>query len=144
MSVDTTNTVNATNNTTATTAQSNQQSSAAAATQNSVDYNSFLKLLIAEMKNQDPTNPSDPAQWMGQLASFSNVEQAVQTNAKLDAMMTSMAMSQANGFIGRTVTSADGSVSGKVESVRIVSGGAVATLENGGQVQLGEGVEVAG
>ena len=44
----------------------------------SVDYNGFLRLLIAQMKNQDPTKPMDSAQFMAQLASFSNVEQAHQ------------------------------------------------------------------
>jgi len=130
--------------TTTTTAQSNSQTApTTAASRASLDYTAFLKLLIAEMKNQDPTNPADPAQWMGQLASFSNVEQAIQTNAKLDAMMTSMAMAQVDGIIGHTVTSADGSISGKVTSVRVITGGAVAMLDNGGEVLLGEGVEVS-
>jgi flagellar basal-body rod modification protein FlgD len=108
-----------------------------------LDYTAFLRLLIAEMKNQDPTNPADPAQWMGQIASFSNVEQGIQTNAKLDALMTSMALSQVDGVIGRTVTSEDGSVSGKVAAVRVISGGAVAVLEDGSELPLGAGVEIA-
>ena len=37
----------------------------------SLDYNAFLQLLIAQMKNQDPTKPTDPAQFIAQLASFS-------------------------------------------------------------------------
>jgi flagellar basal-body rod modification protein FlgD len=106
------------------------------------DYNAFLKLLIAQMKNQDPTKPIDATQYISQIASFSNVEQAVQTNAKLDALMTSFALAQADGVIGRTVTSADGTVSGEVASVRIVSGGAVAVLTDGRQVLLGAGVVI--
>jgi flagellar basal-body rod modification protein FlgD len=106
------------------------------------DYNAFLKLLIAQLKNQDPTKPIDPTQYISQIASFSNVEQAVQANAKLDALMTSLALAQADGVIGRTVTSADGSVSGEVESVRIVSGGAVAVLTSGNEVLLGAGVVI--
>ncbi len=106
------------------------------------DYNAFLKLLIAQLKNQDPTKPIDPTQYISQIASFSNVEQAVQANAKLDALMTSLALAQADGVIGRTVTSADGSVSGQVESVRIVSGGAVAVLTSGNEVLLGAGVVI--
>ena len=82
----------------------------AAAGPNSLDYNSFLQLLIAQMKNQDPTKPADPSQFIAQLASFSNVEQAIKTNSKLDSMMTSLALTQADGFIGHTVTSADGTV----------------------------------
>jgi flagellar basal-body rod modification protein FlgD len=106
------------------------------------DYNAFLKLLIAQLKNQDPTKPIDPTQYISQIASFSNVEQAVQANAKLDALMTSLALAQADGVIGHTVTSADGSVSGEVESVRIVSGGAVAVLTSGKEVLLGAGVVI--
>lgn len=106
----------------------------------SPDYNAFLRLLIAQLKNQDPTKPIDATEYISQIATFSNVEQAVQTNAKLDALMTSFALAQADSVIGRTVTSADGSVSGKVTSVRIVSGGAVAVLTGGREIPLGAGV----
>jgi flagellar basal-body rod modification protein FlgD len=124
-------------NNTQTTAKTNATSQA------SLDYTAFLRLLIAQMQNQDPTNPTDPAQWMGQIASFSNVEQSIQMNAKLDALMTSTALSQVDGLIGHTVTSEDGSISGKVTSVRIISGGSIAILENGKEIVLGEGVKVS-
>lgn len=128
---------------TATTLSNNTETSQTKTSGTSLDYNAFLKLLIAEMQNQDPTNPTDPAEWMGQIASFSNVEQAVQMNAKLDSLMTSSALSQADGVIGHTVTSEDGKISGKVTSVRIISGGAVAILDNGSELQLGAGVKVS-
>lgn len=51
------------------------------------DYNTFLQLLIAQAKNQDPTNPTDPAQYVQQFASLSQVEQSVSTNAKLDQVI---------------------------------------------------------
>jgi flagellar basal-body rod modification protein FlgD len=114
----------------------------AASSSVSPDYNAFLRLLIAQMKNQDPTKPIDATQYISQIATFSNVEQAVQTNAKLDALMTSFALAQADSVIGRTVTSADGSVSGEVASVRIISGGAVAVLVSGREVLLGAGVVI--
>jgi flagellar basal-body rod modification protein FlgD len=120
-----------------------QTSQTSSASKSSLDYTAFLRLLIAQMKNQDPTDPADPAQWMGQIASFSNVEQVIQTNAKLDAMMTSSALSQVDGLIGRTVTSPDGSISGKVASVNIITGGAVAVLEDGSFVPLGAGVKIS-
>jgi len=127
--------------TTTDTTKTSQSTSSTSST--SLDYTAFLRLLIAQMKNQDPTNPTDPAQWMGQIASFSGVEQAIQTNAKLDSLMTSMALSQVDGLIGRTVTSSDGKTSGKVASVNIITGGAVAVLENGSTVTLGEGVKIS-
>jgi len=109
----------------------------------SLDYSAFLRLLIAQMKNQDPTAPADPAQWMGQIASFSNVEQAIQTNAKLDALMTSMALSQGDSLIGRTLTTMEGDVTGKITSVRIYSDATVAVLDSGAEVILGAGVIIA-
>jgi flagellar basal-body rod modification protein FlgD len=114
----------------------------APASSKTLDYDAFLKLLMAEMKNQDPTNPIDSAQYVAQLATFSSVEQAIKTNAKLDSLMTQMALSQADGIIGRTITSADGSVSGEVTALRIVSGGAVAVLEDGSEIAIGEGVTI--
>ena len=108
-----------------------------------VDYNTFLKLLVAELQNQDPTSPTDPTQYLSQLASFSAVGQGVQTNAKLDTVITSSALTQAEAAIGRTVTSADGQTSGLVTAVAIGQGGAVtATLANGQTLALGNGVTV--
>ncbi|MFA6139594.1 MAG: flagellar hook assembly protein FlgD [Hyphomicrobium sp.] len=130
--------------TTATQMKNNTETSQQASSKTaSLDYTAFLRLLIAQMQNQDPTNPTDPAQWMGQIASFSNVEQSIQANAKLDAMMTSMALAQVDGIIGHTVTSDDGTISGKVTSVRIISGGAVAMLDTGKELFLGAGVKVS-
>ena len=116
--------------------------SSASQSASTLDYTTFLRLLIAELKNQDPTKPMDSAQYIGQLASFSNVEQAVKTNAKLDAMMSSMALTQAEGFIGRRVASEDGSIVGTVAGMRVISGGAVAILTDGRQLPLGAGVTV--
>jgi len=54
------------------------------------DYNTFLQLLIAQAKNQDPTNPTDPAQYVQQFAALSQVEQSVSANAKLDQIIASL------------------------------------------------------
>jgi flagellar basal-body rod modification protein FlgD len=131
--------VNGTNS--ATTSNSTPAPGTAAAA--SMDYNAFLRLLVAEMKNQDPTQPNDATQYMAQLASFSNVEQAIKTNAKLDALLTTAALSQADGLIGRTITSADGATSGKVAAFKIVAGGAVAILEDGKELAIDPGVVIS-
>ena len=107
-----------------------------------VDYQSFLKLLIAEMKNQDPTKPMDSTQYVAQLATFSQVEQSVQTNTKLDQIMQSSALSQADALIGRSITSADGKTTGTVASVRLASSGLIAVLQNGTEIAVGPGVSV--
>lgn len=108
-----------------------------------LDYDSFLTLLIAQLKNQDPTEPQDSAEYIAQLATFSNVEQSIKTNAKLDELMTSFALSQADGVIGRTITSADGLTSGKASALKIVTGGAVAVLEDGSEIPLNAGITIS-
>jgi len=136
------NVTSATSTATATSAQSTDTTADLSST-DSLDYNSFLTLLIAQMKNQDPTKPTDPSQFVAQLASFSSVEQAIKTNSKLDSMMTSLALSQSEGLIGRTITSSDGMVSGAVAGVRVVSGGAVAILDSGQHITLDAGITVS-
>lgn len=114
-----------------------------AASKTEVDYQSFLKLLVAQMKNQDPTNPMDSTQYMAQLASFSQVEQSVQMNQKLDQMLQSSTLAQADAIIGRTITSADGETTGKVSEVRLFANGIVAVLEGGKEVVVEPGVRVS-
>lgn len=115
----------------------------AAATSSSADYDTFLKLLVTQLKNQDPTKPMDSTEYLSQLATFSGVEQSIQTNNKLDQLLTSSAIEQANQLIGRTITSADGGTTGEVESVRITSQGLYATLTDGSVVQVGAGVVIS-
>jgi flagellar basal-body rod modification protein FlgD len=106
-------------------------------------YDNFLKLLLTQMKNQDPTAPMESTEYMAQLATFSQVEQQTKTNSKLDALLASSALAQANSIIGRTVTSADGTISGQVQSVRIFDDGVVATLANGKELVLGSGIAIS-
>jgi flagellar basal-body rod modification protein FlgD len=111
-----------------------------------VDYNQFLQLLIAQMKNQDPTSPTDMSQYMSQFAQMSSVEQAIQTNTKLDTLLSSSALSQAENLIGRTASFTDTEgkdTTGKIMAVRIIQGGAVATLDSGVEVQLGPGITLS-
>ena len=135
------------NSVTTTTSGTDTSTSSTSQLSSTVDYNTFLQLLVAEMKNQDPTAPTDTAQFMSQFAQFSTVEQAIQTNTKLDALLTSSAFAQADNLIGRTASfvSTDGeAVSSKITSIRIISGGgAVANLEDGSSVALDAGVTIS-
>jgi flagellar basal-body rod modification protein FlgD len=108
----------------------------------SLNYDAFLQLLIAQMKNQDPTQPMDSTEYIAQLAAFSNVEQAILTNNKLDAAMTALSLSQAADLIGRTITAEDAGIQGTIKALRVVNGGAVAVLNDGREVLLGPGLTV--
>ncbi|MBO0903589.1 flagellar hook assembly protein FlgD [Jiella sonneratiae] len=126
----------------ATAASTSQTTSTASTAKSTLDYNSFLQLLVAEMSNQDPLNPTDSTEYVAQFATFSGVEQSIQTNSKLDSLMAVSALTQANSLIGRTITSADGATSGVVSAVRAGSTGIEAVLEGGGSVTLESGTEV--
>jgi flagellar basal-body rod modification protein FlgD len=108
-----------------------------------LNYDSFLRLLIAQMKNQDPTDPVDASEQMSQLASFSIVEQSIKTNSHLESLIRETSLSQAASLIGKSVTSADGMTSGVVKSVEINSDGLTAVLENGKEVVIESGITIS-
>jgi flagellar basal-body rod modification protein FlgD len=126
------------------TSQSTSATSASSASSaTTVDYQSFLKLLVAEMKNQDPTSPMESTDYVAQLATFSQVEQSVQINSKLDNILQASVLSQAGSLIGKTVTSADGTISGTVAEVKLYSDGLIAVLENGEEIPMLPGVTIS-
>ena len=114
----------------------------AAAATPMLNYNDFLQLLIAQMQNQDPTSPTDSTQWVSQLATFSGVEQSVQTNATLTQILQESALSGASLLIGRTATSADGQKSGVIAAIATTATGVTATLQDGSLLPLDSGVTV--
>lgn len=103
----------------------------------------FVKLLMAELKNQDPTQPMDPTQMVSQLATVSQVAQMSQMNTTLAQLLATSSLSQAGQIVGRVVSNADGSLSGRVTSASVGSGGIVATLDNGAQLSLQDGVKIS-
>ena len=105
-------TVSATSSVTSSSASSSSSSSAAAAT-NSLSYNDFLTMLLAEMKNQDPTQPMDPTAMVSQLATISQVGQAVQTNTTLASLLTRPQLTQAELAVGSTISGPDATTSAR-------------------------------
>jgi flagellar basal-body rod modification protein FlgD len=134
-------TIPATGSSTASTTSSTTSSNSTATP--TLGYNDFLQLLLAQMQNQDPLNPTDSTEYVSQLASFSNVEQGINMNSKLDQLLVNSNISQASTMVGLTITSADGATTGVVKSVRIDSSGATAVLADGSQVPVGAGVTVS-
>ena len=107
-----------------------------------VDYEAFLKLLVTQMKNQDPTAPMDSTDYVAQLATFSQVEQSVQINSKLDSILQASTFAQAGDLIGKQITSADGLTSGIIKEVRLYSDGIMAVLTNGEELPVWAGVTI--
>ena len=79
------------------------------------DSNMFLTLMLKQLEHQDPTEPTDNAQWLSQLAQYSSLEQMSQMNSGLtncaryinamyDDMMLNSEISQTLSMIGKDVT----------------------------------------
>ena len=72
----------------------------------SADMDTFLTLLTTQMQYQDPLDPMDASEYTNQLVQYSSVEQAIQTNAKLDKLLSMSIYNlgvQATGYVGKTV-----------------------------------------
>ncbi len=63
---------------------------ASSATDALANKTTFLQLLVAQIQNQDPTQPQDGIQFISQLAQFSQLEQSIDTNTTLGSMNTSL------------------------------------------------------
>lgn len=94
-------------------------SSTSTASQNlSADMNTFLTLLTTQLKYQDPLDPMDTAEFTNQLVQYSSVEQAIQTNEKLDNLLS---MNIAN--LGAQAVSYIGKVAQVLGNVMPLEGG---------------------
>ncbi len=81
----------------------------------------FLTLLVSELKNQDPTQPTDPNQYITQLAQVNSLEQLISINtgiASLDSAVSTTTPPPDKSASSASALSTLGTVSGAAESVR--------------------------
>jgi flagellar basal-body rod modification protein FlgD len=104
----------------------------------------FLNLLAAQLRQQNPLDPVDNAEFIAQTAQFNTLEQMQQLNQTLGAFASLSALSQASGLIGRHVTAVDAAntrIEGLVSEVAL-SGGQPLLLVDGVTVTLDQVVIV--
>ena len=104
------------------------------------DQDTFLKLLVAQMKYQDPSKPTDSTQFLAQTAQFTQVEKL----GEIADMLSAQQLIGASSLVGRTITylGPDGAeVTGVVTAAKL--GGSEPTLKVGDtDVQLSTVTEV--
>lgn len=121
------------NGTTPTTHTSGTTSTTKVKANDALGKDDFLKLLVSQMQNQDPLNPTDNKESIAQLAQFSSLEQMNNIATSLDGLKTSIATSfqlsslaQGAGMIGKSVSGVgtDGTtkIEGTVEAVKWLDG----------------------
>jgi flagellar basal-body rod modification protein FlgD len=106
----------------------------------------FLKLLVAQMKYQDPANPASSSEFMAQTATFSQVEKLSEIATQNASLLALQRSSSAGALVGRTVAYTDESgatKTGAVSSVRLGTDKTEATAVVGGvSVAMGRITEV--
>jgi len=106
-----------------------------------MDKDTFLKLLVAQMKYQDPSNPASSSELMAQTATFSQVEQLQNIATQNTSLLALQRSLSAGALVGQTVTYTDSTgqpQAGVVSSVTIATDTdpSMATV-NGAQVDVG-------
>ena len=128
-SIDVANTlVGITNNTT----QVNAEKAANATDKSEISSDAFLQLLIAQLKNQDPLNPTDSNQFLQQQAQFTQISELQKLNKSVSS---SNQMMQASSLIGKEVSLTDPNnsnsiISGVVSEAVVDSKGASVVIGN--------------
>lgn len=72
----------------------------------SSDFQTFLRMLTAQLQNQNPLEPIEASDFAVQLATFSGVEQQVRTNELLSQLTTRMGLAELGTWVGREALSA--------------------------------------
>lgn len=118
---------------------------ATTSTSTSDDYDMFLQLLVAQLKYQDPMNPTDSTQFLSQNAQFTSLQKMGELNDTMNSLLSIQSSFGATNLIGKTVTFAnsDGTTStGVATGVTFYSGGPVLTVD-GAEVAVSQVISVA-
>jgi flagellar basal-body rod modification protein FlgD len=98
-----------------------------------LDPQAFLKLLVAQLQYQDPTNPTDTSDFMNQTATLSEVQTMASMQSSLTALTSAQNAQEATAMIGKQVsyTNAAGMfATGVVSSVQLLSSGPTLQVGN--------------
>ncbi|MBO9523539.1 MAG: hypothetical protein J7518_18570 [Nocardioidaceae bacterium] len=95
------------------------------------DKEMFLQLLVAQMRYQDPMNPTDSSQFLAQSAQFTALEKMQAVADQTAALFSAQMAFGASGLIGRTVSWPDGDATktGTVQGVTFGAGGPVLDVD---------------
>lgn len=103
------------------------------------DRDMFLKLLVAQLRYQDPSKPMDSSQFMVQTAQFSQMEQMNELTQATNNTLSFQRVLFSGSLVGRTVegiASTGASVSGAVSTVEIAGGKPMLVTDNGHRIDI--------
>jgi flagellar basal-body rod modification protein FlgD len=96
-----------------------------------MDRDAFMKLLVAQMRYQDPSKPMDSTEFLSQTAQFTNIELLQKLQDSQTQMLAFQSVVLSSSLVGKDVTGTalDGTtVTGKVDAATVVSGNGYLTI----------------
>nr|WP_207754868.1 flagellar hook capping FlgD N-terminal domain-containing protein [Desulforadius tongensis] len=89
-----------------------------------LDKDAFLRIMIEQLKNQDPTSPMDSDKFISQMAQFTMMEQLTNMNSRFEDLLQWQQLNYGSSLIGRKVLLVDGegTVTGPVDKVQVTNG----------------------
>lgn len=88
---------------------------------NSMGKDSFLKLLVTELRHQDPTRPMEDREFISQMAQFSSLEQMTNMNREFQSLIRSTQSTEASSLLGKEIEAYNAAtqtrISGKVTAI---------------------------
>ena len=95
---------------------------------NELTMSDFIKMMVAELENQDPMNPMSNTEMLQQISQMRSITSNDQLSNSIASLTLGQTLSTASGLIGKTVTgmnSLDEEIEGKVDKVTIENGEAI-------------------
>ena len=108
--------------------------------------NTFLQLMVAQLQDQDPLNPTDTSDYLSQLAQFTSLEQETNTATATQQLETQNESSEALSLLGKTVSYTDSSgaaQSGQVSSIDLTGTSPTLTIGSNSGISPSQVTEVS-
>jgi flagellar basal-body rod modification protein FlgD len=113
---------------------SSSNSNSSASGLGSLTASNFVSFLITELQNQDPLNPTDTSQMLGELSQIGQMQSATDLQTSLTGMVQQNQVTAASSMIGKSVLGTDSTgaaISGTVTSVQVSSNAVNLGLDSG-------------
>ena len=106
----------------------------------------FIKMMVTQLQNQDPTKPADNGQLLAQMSQIGQLQSANTLTDSIKGMVLQNQIGSAGNLIGKSVAGVDDQnnvIKGVVNSVKVQSDGVLLELDNGNTLPLTQVTDIA-
>jgi flagellar basal-body rod modification protein FlgD len=106
----------------------------------------FIKMMVTQLQNQDPTKPADNGQLLAQMSQIGQLQSSTTLTESIKGLVLQNQIGSAGNLIGKNVAGVDAQnnpINGVVNSVKVQSDGVVLELDNGNRLPLANVTDIA-